>query len=75
MTKIQSVIIIHVQVSSFYFLSYSQSHCLILWLIVLFFFKSITEQPDFSNHVQIDEKKTSKNAKIIKETLSLSRYL
>ena len=35
---------------------------------------SNTEQPDNCNHVQMDEK-TSKNAKIMKETLSLSRYL
>ena len=35
---------------------------------------SKTEQPNLSNLVQMDEE-TSKNAKIIKETLSLSRYL
>ena len=43
-------------------------------IVVDRFKNSKTKQLDLSNHVQMDEK-TSKNAKIMKETLSLSRYL
>ena len=48
------------------------SHCLTLWLTDLK--NSKTELPDLSNYVQMDEK-TTKNAKIMKVTHSLSRYL
>ena len=48
------------------------SHDLTLWLTDLK--NSKTELPDLSNYVQMDEK-TPKNAKIMKVTHSLSRYL